>query len=180
MLLFGVLNFIGCRNEPSGASSELVTEAKEFKSDLLAAISGARQIYVVEHSWRYDFFDEKGALVEDPPYVEYKRIELTSVQRTAYENAFALMADTPKTAFSLCMFEPHHTIELVDEGGSKSFIQVCFKCGDTGWDGRQVVPPDAFQEVFRSLIVPSGFHAIREWEELAKTQGAQVSSTNGG
>jgi hypothetical protein len=175
MLLLGALTFIGCRHEPFGVSSvlSLSTEAKKFKADLLAAISGASRIHVVEHSWRYDFFDDKGDLVEDPPHLEYKRIELTPAQRTTYETAFAEMPDTPKTVFSPCMFEPHHTIELVNEGGSKSFIKVCFKCGDTEWDGRSVVPPDDFQEVFRSLIEPSGFQANREWVGLAKGQAQQ-------
>lgn len=70
VLLLGALTCIGCRHDPSGVSSELATEAKEFKADLLGAISGAHRIYVVEHSWHYDFFDDKGDLVEDPPHVE--------------------------------------------------------------------------------------------------------------
>jgi hypothetical protein len=178
IILFGPLLSIGCRYQPSGASSELATEAENFKIELLASISGAHQIFVVEHSWRCDFFDAKGDLVEDPPHIEYKRVELTPAQRTAYEAAFTKMPDTPKTAFSLCMFEPHHTIELVDEDGGKSFIQVCFKCGDTEWDGRSVVPPNDFQEVFRSLIEPSGFQADREWVELANNQAQQASAGN--
>ncbi len=176
VLLLGALTFIGFRHDPSGVSSELSTEAKEFKADLLAAISGAHRIYVVEHSWRYDFLDDQGDSVEDPPHVEYKRIELTPAERTTYETTFAKMPDTPKTKFSLCMFEPHHTIELVGKGGSKSFIQVCFKCGDTAWDGRSVVPPDDFQKVFRNLIEPSGFQSNREWIELATKQEAEQTT----
>ena len=175
MLLSAVTTFIGCR-QPTEESRELTAEAKKFKTELLAAISGAHRIDLVEHSWRYDFFDEKGELVKEPPHFEYKRMELTPELRTRLEAEFGGMPETPKTAFSLCMFEPHHTIELIDKDGGKSRIGVCFKCDDTEWDGRSVVPPEAFQEIFRGFIEPLGFQANREWVELAKNQEAQQAA----
>jgi len=155
-------------------------EAKKFKAELLAAISGAHRINVIEHSWRYDFFDENGELVEDPPHIEYERKELTPELRTGFQAVFERMPGIPETAFSLCMFEPHHAIEFIDEEGSKSCIRICFKCGDTEWDGRAVVPPEEFHEVFRSLIEPLGFQAHREWQELTKDQVQQVAAEQPG
>lgn len=175
MLLSGVTTFIGCR-QPTAESRELTAEAKKFKTDLLAAISGTHRIDLVEHSWRYDFFDEKGELVEEPPHFEYKRMELTPELRTRLQADLGRMPETPKTAFSACIFEPHHTIELIDKDGGKSLIEVCFKCDDTEWDGRSVVPPDAFQEIFRGFIEPLGFQANREWVELAKKQAQQAGA----
>jgi hypothetical protein len=66
--------------------------------------------------------------------------------------------------------EPHHTIELIDENGSKSFIQVCFRCDDTQWDGTSGLPPKDFQKVFQGFIEQHGFQADRDWVELAKDQ----------
>lgn len=179
IILSGVVIFIGGLWHPVDARSrELVTAAKEFKVDLLAAISEAHRIDVVEHSWYYEFLDEKGELVENPPYVEYKRTELTPDQRTHFQAAFRRMPENPKTIFSLCIFEPHHTIELLGKDGSKSVIQVCFKCGDTEWDGRSVIPPEGFQDIFRSFITPLGFQANREWKEIAKDKAQQAVPLN--
>jgi hypothetical protein len=177
ILLSGMVSFIGCRH-PTEESGELAAEAAKFKAELLTAISGTHRIDVVEHSWRYDLIDEKGNSAEDPPHFEYKRIELTPELRTSLQAVFGRLPETPKTIFSFCMFEPHHTIELIDKDGDKSFIQVCFKCNDTEWDGRSVVPPEEFQEFFRAFIEPLGFRADRDWEELAKKQAQQAGDGN--
>jgi len=99
--------FSGCRQQPTPVSSELSEEAKKFKVELLAALSGAHRITVIEHSWPYDFVGENGELVADPPYVEYKRKDLTPELRTGFQAAFERMPGIPKTAFLACMFEPH-------------------------------------------------------------------------
>lgn len=169
-VLLGVLPCVGCRHPPSPGERDLSRQAKEFKAELLAALSDAQRVDVVEHSWRYDFFDETGEFLKDPPEIEYRRTELTPGMISSFRAAFEQMSESPKTTFSLCIFEPHHSIEMMDEDGSVSVIQVCFKCDDTEWEGRSVVPPKDFQAIFRRLIEPLGFEASREWDELAKAK----------
>ncbi len=164
----------GCRYDSTGR--ERADKAKEFKSDLVAAISAAPQIEIVEHSWRDDFQDVSGEPLEDPPHIEYKRINLTPAQRHDLRERFLNMADVPKAAFASCIFEPHHSIELIAENGAKSVIFVCFTCDDTEWNGSDGIAPKEFQSVFRRFMEPLGFQASREWHELATNQLQQEAA----
>lgn len=161
---------------PSHRSTEITALGKDFKIDLLDAISKARRIEVVEHSWSYDFEDEKGELVEDPAFVEYKRIELTPDLKSEFSSAIRKLPEVPEDDFSPCAFSPHHSIEFINQDGSKSVIRVCFICGSNEWDGRSVVPPDDFQDVIRNFIEPLGFRAFSDWGEIAKTEVSDVSA----
>ena len=161
----------GCRSDSK--DRELGEKAKAFRADLLAAVSAASRIEVVEHSWRYDFLDDRGEPVEDPPHLEYKRVALTPEQQAELHQRFEAMSEDPKTAFAACIFEPHHSIELTAADGGKSVISVCFTCDDTKWDGSVGPPPREFQEVLLRFIEPLGFQAHREWHELAINQAQQ-------
>lgn len=162
--------------KPNRHVAEITDLGKEFKIELLDAISRAQRIEVVEHSWLYDFGDEKGELVEDPAFVEYKRMEFTPVLKSSFMTAIKSMPVAPKNDFSPCAFSPHHSIELINQDGSKSIIRVCFTCGSNEWDGRSVVPPNDFQDVIRNFIEPLGFQAFSEWGKIAKTEVSDVSA----
>jgi hypothetical protein len=178
ILILGVTLGIGFQHYYKGNSNdaELIAKAKEFKIELLDAVSKAKRIEVVEHSWWYDFSDEKGEIVENPPFVEYKRIELTPELKASFRTAIERMSESPKTVFSLCAFNPHHSIEFINQDGRRSVIQVCFECSDTVWDDKSLVPPNEFQKVFRNFIEPLGFQAFRYWGEIAKNQVSDVSA----
>ncbi len=167
-LLLSVTLGPSCSSQTSTSERNQKARATRFKSDLIAAVSKAHRIDVVEHSWRYDFHDGRGELINDPPQIVYKRTELTPEQKGRFHVVLEQMAESPQTMFSACVFEPHHSIELISDNGSKSVIRICFKCGDTEWDGSDGTAPELFQKVVQKFITPLGFQVSRDWEELAK------------
>ncbi len=182
-IAFGILLSLtlgpSCSSRSSTADRNQNAEAKKFKSDLISSVSKAHQIAVVEHSWLYDFHDSRGELIQDPPHIEYKRTELTPEQMAGFHRVLEKMAESPKKSFSMCMFQPHHSIELISDNGSKSVIRICFKCDDTEWDGSDGTSPEEFQKVVQQFIVPLGFQVSRDWDELAKKTAQQDASSNG-
>ena len=141
------------------------THSRQFKADLIAALDTAHRIELVEHSHPFDY-----GMVEDleeAPFIEYKRLELTSGQRAELQHSLKKMNDAPQ-AMSLCLFENHHTMVLYDaKNEMRDVIQICFKCGDTEWGGTRVQAPEDFHNVFKQFIEPLGFQAERDWVELA-------------
>lgn len=149
-------------------------EAKEnaasFKESLLDSLRSAEAISIVEHPWIYDFTDDEGKLPNSFPQFEYLRVSLTVDQVDRLIELIDEMPPEPKQMFSLCAFEPHHTIEITRDSGDKSFVRVCFKCRDTEWEEGSGIAPEPFQDVFRSFIEPLGFQASRDWRKLANQQ----------
>lgn len=181
-IAFGMLLCVtlssSCSSPSSTTDRSLVAKATKFKSDLMAAVSKAHRIEVVEHSWLCDFHDARGELIKDPPHIVYKRTELTPEQQERFHMAFERMAASPKTMFSACIFEPHHSIELISVNGSKSVIRICFRCDDTEWDGSDGTAPEEFQKVVQQFIAPLGFQVSRDWHELAKQAAQQDAPSN--
>jgi hypothetical protein len=166
LFLFGAL--ASCQNRSADMNSELATASREFKSDLVKAVSESKQITIIEHSWMYDFRDSEGDMIENAPMREYLRLELSDGQKADFLRLFEQMPVDPKTAFSLCAFQPHHSIEIMNPHGERSVISVCFSCDDTAWDGSKGTAPQNFQSIFRSFIEPLGFQASRQWSRLAE------------
>ena len=155
LTLFGAA-LVGCTKQ------EGAEEAEIFKDDLIHSMRKARSISIVEHSCIYDFSHEDGSLPENPPHIEYKRLELNQKQHEDLLIAFETMSDAPKTVFTLCLFEPHHSIELSYDDGTKNAVQICFKCGDTEWEG---IAPKEFQPIFKRFVEPLGFQTNRNWRQ---------------
>jgi len=168
LVTFAILLFVGCSG--SRHTAREMASAKEFKQNLVNAVIYAERIEIVEHSYIYDFRDEKGELLPDSPQREYKRTVLSSTQMSELRNSLEQMSDAPKTAFSLCAFQPHHSIEVFFKDGSKSVIEICFACDDTKWDGSKGIAPENFQRVIKEFIEPIGFQTYREWDKLAKEE----------
>jgi hypothetical protein len=181
-IAFGILLSLtlgpSCSSPSSTTDRNRNEEAKKFKSDLISAVSKANRIDVVEHSWLYDFHDGRGELIKDPPHIVYKRTGLTPEQKARFHLVLENMKESAKTMFSACIFEPHHSIELINDNGSKSVIRICFKCDDTEWDGSNGTAPEVFQKVVQQFIAPLGFQVSRDWHELAKHQAQQGADGN--
>lgn len=165
-------------SESSTTDSNQNAQCRKFKSDLISDVLKAHQINVVEHSYRSDFHDSQGKIIRNPPHIEYKRTELTPEQKVGFHVVLEKMAESPKKWVSFCVFQPHHSIELISDNGRKSVIQICFECGDTEWDGSDGSVPEEFQKVVQQFIVPLGFQVSRDWQELAKQPAQQAASSN--
>jgi len=169
-LFTGVSLGPGCRFNSASPEGNSNAGEKVFKSDLIMAVAKAHRIEIVEHSWDYDFYDSQGELISNPPHVVYKRTGLTPEQKAGLLAVFEKMPEAPKTMFSACIFEPHHSIEFIRDDESRSVIQICFHCRDTKWRGSGGTVPEAFQKFVLQFIEPLGFQAERDWHELAKNQ----------
>jgi hypothetical protein len=179
-ILLSVTLGSSCSSTSSTTDRNENAKATKFKSDLIAAVSKAHRIDVVEHSWLYDFYDGRGELIKDPPQIDYKRTQLTPEQKASFYAVLEKMAESPKTMFAACIFEPHHSIELIRDNGKKSVIRICFKCDDTEWDGSDGTAPEVFQKEVQQFIAPLGFQVSRDWHELAKKSAQQDAPSNGG
>lgn len=148
--------------------------ATAFKESLLDALRSAEAVTIVEHSWIYDFTDDKEHLPGSLPQFEYLRVPLTVDQAGRLIDLIDEMPPDPKQTYSLCAFDPHHTIEITRKTGERSSVRVCFNCRDTDWEDGSGTAPEPFQDVLRAFIEPLGFQAFRNWRELAKQQAQQV------
>ena len=154
--------------------SEDAGKSKQFKKKLIESFETAERIDLVEHSCALDYFSVPGIDLDNAPTAEYKRVTLTREQQEQFSKAFRAMSDAPKDMFSGCIFEPHHSIEFHFPDGSKSVIEICFKCGDTIWQGTSgLLEPKKFQSTFAALMTPLGFQRERDWKALAKDHVGQ-------
>jgi hypothetical protein len=164
----------------SACSPEEPSEpTSKFLDDFLLAASDAAEIQLVEHSYPSDFQDRRASDLEEPPHFEYLRLALSPDQKKGFIEAFQRMSSTPKNQFSLCAFEPHHSIEFHRRDGTSTTVLVCFKCNDTEWEGSEAIPPKDFQNEFARFITPLGFQPTRDWIALAKQrvqEGAEANS----
>lgn len=146
--------------------------AKNFKRDMIEAVSSAKRIEILEHSYMYDFVEGD----EDAPVIVYKRHELTTDQARSLKSVLETMSDEPKMVHYMCAFAPHHTIVFHLSNGEKSRVNICFQCDDTMWNGNEVLPPHDFQPVIRDFIEPMGFQAERDWRALAESASTKEPS----
>ncbi len=163
-----------CLGEPKEVR-QAKDKANAFKTDLSYSLRNAKTISIVEHPWIYDIPAENERYPDSPPDFEYMRINLTAEQMGQMIELIEKMPPDPKDEFSLCIFDPHHTIEITRHSDVTSFLRVCFGCGDTEWADSAGTAPKLFQGVLRSFIEPLGFQAFRDWADLAKQQEAHTS-----
>ena len=140
----------------------------QFKAKLLESIEDAERIELVEHSCARDFSSLTGIDIDNSPNLEYKRVTLTKDLQTEFLNVFKEMSGARKNKLSTCLFEPHHSIEFHFSDGTKSLIQICFKCDRTIWEDIGLLEPRKFQATFADFIAPLGFQRERDWKALAQ------------
>ena len=140
----------------------------QFKAKLVESIEDAERIEIIEHSCARDYSSIAGIDIGNTPTVEYKRVALTEDQQEHFLSVFKGMSGARKNKLSTCIFEPHHSIEFHFSDGTKSLIQICFKCDRTIWEDLGLLEPRKFQATFADFIAPLGFQRERDWKALAQ------------
>ena len=133
-----------------------------FQQLLVDAVRDAERVVVTEHSNRLDRWDRKGKF--DGPYVVYSAHELTPEERARLLQAVE-SADPQASPGPMCLFTPHHAIELYVDGKRDSTIEICFSCGELRWDAVQAFYPRALLEVFRTSVVAGGLNPTQDWRK---------------
>ena len=141
-----------------------------FKAKLLESIEDAERIEIIEHSCARDYASITGIDINNTPTVEYKRIALAKDQQEHFLSIIKEMSGARKNKLSTCIFEPHHSIEFHFSDGTKSLIQICFKCDRTIWEDIGLLEPRKFLATFADFVAPLGFQRERDWKALAAEQ----------
>ncbi len=139
----------------------------KYKEELISEVKNSDKITVVEHSNRFDFYNEN----------------ITYLPETIKENVYgssnleninillsALKSSDFKEVYSACIFSPHHRIEFYRSGVKTSEIEVCFQCEDIQWSKGGVIH-GSLSNVFESTVKSAGFEINRDWKSIASEKG---------
>lgn len=134
-----------------------------YQQVLIEAIRTADRIVVTEHS---NIFDRHAGARYDGPYVVYRSHPLSDDERAALLRRLESI-DPHATMDPMCLFSPHHAIELYAGERRDSTLEICFACGQLEWNAVSAYYPDELLVVFKELVVRSGMTPEQNWREKA-------------
>ena len=149
-------------------------DGASYKQSLEAAIMGAEQIVVEEHSATSDFHGIEG-ITKTPTYRYAKRV-LTLEQKARLLANVRAMHPSTRTLFTRCTFVPHHTISFSSAGQTTSRIKICYQCGDVKWNGSSATEPANILSALTPTIQAVGMQTSRDWKRLAQDKFEKESN----
>lgn len=148
---------------PSRARPAIVIDGEgsgaELQKHLADTVRSADRIVVTEHANLYDQTIDLGF---SEPYHVYASHELTAAERDRLLQAIE-SADPHATQDPMCLFSPHHAIEIFAGGNRKGRMDICFTCGQMRWDAPAGLMPDDLLRVFRDLVTSIGMKTEQDW-----------------
>jgi len=147
----------------------------ELRRQVLSEIKNAKSIKVVEHSDRFD----------RPEDVYRERIirsvDLTPIQISGLRSVFPRIPFSDIITESMCVFSPHHRLELAKSDGSTFIIEICFQCGQISLgkgDIQQI--PDVWNEPLRVFVTSLGLDVdVKKATQLPDATSPSVKPTAG-
>lgn len=150
-------------SEPSSAPGE------KFKADLIAVITNADRIAVVEHA----FEPGPGGELDLDHQKVYASKDLDKKQKAKLlASVKAMDARVPEASADSaeCAFEPHHAIQFFDAAGwPRGTIEVSFECGEVFWEGSHGDVPAALAGTLETLVSSVGLQPRQDWNALGRS-----------
>ncbi|MDZ4686805.1 MAG: hypothetical protein SH850_17160 [Planctomycetaceae bacterium] len=146
-------------------------DGRRFKAELIQHIQSANRIVVTEHANFTDFWTRTGTL--EAKDIVYGTITLDATQKSRLLATVKAMSDGAMSGGSGCIFEPHHTIAIYNDGSLTSSVRICFLCSQIQWDGTRWIPPRDVCMQIRGFIEFLGFTPSRDWKALAQADQSE-------
>jgi hypothetical protein len=123
----------------------------ELRSHVLSGFKSAKLVKVIEHSSPFD----RAQIANRGTYREkvYRAVDLNSAQILECKRAFPRVPYADTLMVSMCVFSPHHRLEITKQDGSVAIIEICFQCGQFSVDGGDVEQlPEVWNAPLRQFI----------------------------
>lgn len=153
------------------AKQQPVSEEQAYVTLLAQEVESSDSIIFVEHSYKFDFFDNNNPSsidIEKAPTYIYKTQEISPDQQKKFLLAIMTIKEKDVNMVSSCMFVPHHRIDFYKFGKLSSSMEICFHCADIEWDATRNTRPIALVGVLENTFVEAGFKTSKDWSVLAK------------
>jgi hypothetical protein len=139
----------------------------DLQKNLADSVRSADRIIVTEHANPDDRTIDLGF---NEPYHVYASHELTAAERDRLLHAIE-SADPHATQDPMCLFSPHHAIDVFAGGNQKGRMDICFACGQMRWDASAGLIPDALLRVFGDLVNSLGMKTEQDWRARRRELG---------
>jgi len=142
-------------------------EAAKFNKEFALAVTEADTVIVREHSHVSDLNSSLTTRTKIPRYT-YIEKELNFNERMSFVKDVQKLKGRARNITTVCLFEPHHSIELYRGGKLTSVMQMSYNCGEIKWDGsRGKASGDMFDAV-TPLLKRCGMKVHRDWQSKAE------------
>ena len=101
-----------------------------IQTRLRDAIQSAHQVIVIVHSSKWDDPEVNEHSIKNYKEEIFQTVELGPSQRESLLLALPSAKDLSDRVTTMCIFVPHHRIEIVNADGSKLVWEICFHCGE--------------------------------------------------
>lgn len=169
MLVFLTATAISACDGPSAQKENGNFSAKDqkFIQTLNVAIRSANRIIVTEHSTQSDFHESQVGKAAAPKEIVYGTKELGSWQTFLLKSIVTNASEKGSGLYSLCMFQPHHTIYFYEDKRLLNKLAICFECGDVLLVGETTSSRPPLISMLSTFIEHIGFQPKRDWQSLA-------------
>lgn len=162
------LTVCACSPKTPTSTQTAVISPKTYKDDLLNTINSSDKIIVTEHSNPFDIWDKESNQSLVPNDIVYKRKEIDKGEKEEFFEIINKLDGELQNGASMCIFEPHHTIEFYSKGKLLSKMEICFVCDHVNWSGSKFNPPWSLYRGLEDFLKKSGFEPKRDWASIAK------------
>lgn len=148
-----------------------VSEEQAYITLLAQEVESSDSIIFVEHSYKFDFFDNSNPSsidIEEAPTYTYRTQKISANQQRKFFSALMALEEKNVNMFSSCMFVPHHRIEFYKSSKLSSSMEICFHCSDIEWDATNNTRPIALIGVLENTFIEAGFKTSKDWPAIAK------------
>ena len=138
-----------------------------LRHTILSEIANSKQIRVIEHSNKWDDI-HAGKIPIKPNWTEtvYATVILTPIQTSQLEAALSPARDYGSLEALLCIFEPHHRIEIQRKDHSIYSIEICFICGQLSVNGQnERIFPVGWGSSLSTFISSLSLHPNGPWDK---------------
>ena len=153
------------------AKQQPMSKDQAYVTLLAQEVESSDSIVFVEHSYKFDFFDNRNPDsidIEKAPVYIYKTQKISANQQRKFLSALMAIEEKDVNMVSSCMFAPHHRIEFYKSGKLSSSMEICFHCADIEWDATNNTRPIALVSALENTFIEAGFKTSKDWSALAK------------
>jgi hypothetical protein len=143
-----------------------------IQTRLRDAIQSAHQVIVIVHSSRWDDPEVNEHSIKNYKEEVFQTVELGPGQRESLLQALPTAKDVSDRVTTMCIFVPHHRIEIVNADGSKLVWEICFHCGEhfVAGDRVRILPagwPASLKSFFQSQKIKTDVPEKKDGQQSA-------------
>lgn len=171
LIIFLVVTTVsGCEGtSPSFDNNISTAEDEAFIKNLSNLIGQSDRIVVTEHSNQFDLYDSEKGKSLIPIEIIYRTKDLSLWQTYLLKAMVISTSSKGSGLYSLCIFQPHHTIYFYENKQLLNKLDICFECGDVFLKNSKTSNRPTLISMLSFLIENVDFEPKRDWQTLAKT-----------